>query len=114
MPDKGLFKFVEITSPPMSHEARVETGYLLRRLQQGELLSLPHSRPMRSIGARCHELRVQDTDKTWRIFYRIDPDVIVVLDILNKKTQATPADVIETCQRRLRAYEAARQGDSNG
>jgi phage-related protein len=107
-PDKDLFKFVEITTPPMSEAARKEAGYLLRRLQQGEILSLPESRPMPSIGAHCHELRIQDTDKTWRIFYRIDSDVIVALEILNKKTQATPRGVIETCRQRLRLYEAAR------
>ena len=31
----------EVKTPPMSSPARVETGYLLRRLQSGELLSLP-------------------------------------------------------------------------
>jgi hypothetical protein len=45
----------EIKTPPFSFEARVETGVLLRRLQGGEKLTLPHSRPMPAIGARCHE-----------------------------------------------------------
>lgn len=31
----------EIKTPPMSSRARVEAGYLLRRLQRGESLSLP-------------------------------------------------------------------------
>ncbi|WP_199330509.1 hypothetical protein [Microcoleus sp. FACHB-68] len=48
----------EVKTPPFSQEARIETGVLLRRLQQGENLGLPHSRPMPSIGAHCHELRV--------------------------------------------------------
>ncbi|HWL50920.1 MAG TPA: hypothetical protein VNQ90_00690, partial [Chthoniobacteraceae bacterium] len=47
----------EVKTPPMSMEARREVGYLLRMLQEGEKLSLPHSRPMPSVGARCHELR---------------------------------------------------------
>jgi hypothetical protein len=53
----------EIQTPPLSEAARRETGFLLRRLQQGENLGLPHSRPMPVIGLRCHELRVNDADK---------------------------------------------------
>jgi hypothetical protein len=45
----------EIETPPFSQEARVEAGTLLRRLQEGEMLELPHSRPMPSIGKQCHE-----------------------------------------------------------
>jgi hypothetical protein len=33
---------------------------------------------MPGIAARCHELRIQDQDKTWRIVYRIDRDAIVI------------------------------------
>jgi hypothetical protein len=50
----------EVKSPPLSQAARLETGWLLRRLQQGENLSLPHSRPLPSLGVRCHELRVRE------------------------------------------------------
>jgi phage-related protein len=42
---------------------------------------------------------------TWRIFYRTDPDAIVILDVLKKKTPATPKIVIETCKRRLAEYD---------
>jgi phage-related protein len=84
----------------------VEAGFLLRRLQNGETLSVPHSRPMPAIGIRCHELRVTDENKTWRIIYRIDPGAIVILDLFQKKTQKTPRNVIDNCQRRLRLYES--------
>ena len=67
----------EIKTPPLSNAARIEAGHLLRKLQMGELLSLPHSRPIPSIGSRCHELRIDDQDKTWRVLYRIDDDAIV-------------------------------------
>ena len=66
----------EIKTPPLSSAARIEVGYLLRKLQMGDLLSLPHSRPMPSIGSRCHELRIDDQNKTWRVVYRIDNDAI--------------------------------------
>ena len=92
-------------SPPFTDDARVEAGVLLRRLQRGERLVMPHSRPMPDIGRRCHELRVPDEDKTWRIVYRIDADAIVIVEVFEKKTRATPRRVIDTCQRRLREYD---------
>jgi hypothetical protein len=48
----------EIKTPPFTTEARVEAGTLLSRLQDGELLGMPHARPLPTIGPRCHELRV--------------------------------------------------------
>jgi phage-related protein len=95
----------EIKTPPMSVYARLEAGHLLRRLQRGELLSMPQSRPMPSIGSRCHELRVGDADVTWRIFYRIDSDAIVILEVLGKKTATTPKPVLQACRRRLAEYD---------
>ncbi len=94
----------EIKSPPLSKEARVEAGILLRRLQHGELLSLPQSRPMPSIGAQCHELRINDTSGNWRIIYRIESDAIVLLDVFSKKTRQTAKTVIAACQKRLKDY----------
>src|SRR6185503_9769330 len=95
----------EIKSPPLSLAARLETGLLLRRLQRGEKLAMPYSRPMPSTGARCHELRINDEKATWRIVYRIDIDVIVILEVFSKKTMQTPKPVIENCKRRLKDYD---------
>jgi len=97
----------EIKTPPMSEAARRETGFLLRRLQQGEKLGLPHSRPMPEIGPRCLELRVNDANKTWRVICRTDDDAIVVVEVFEKKTRATPHQVVADCQRRLRLYDQA-------
>jgi phage-related protein len=95
----------EIKTPPFSQQARIEAGILLRRLQQGENLGLPHSRPIPSIGLHCHELRIRDEDKNWRIIYRIDEDAILILEVFKKTTRATPNSVIDTCQKRLTKYE---------
>jgi phage-related protein len=97
----------ELKTPPFSKEARLEAGFLLRRLQRGELLSMPQSRSMPSVGARCHELRVNDASGTWRIMYRIDKDAIVILEVFAKKTSQTPAAVIATCRKRLKEYDSA-------
>ena len=97
----------EVHTPPFSHEARVEAGHRLRLLQQGERLSMPQSRPMPVIGARCHELRLQEQDVAWRIVYRVDTDAVVVADVFVKKTPATPQDVLENCRRRFAQYDSA-------
>jgi len=95
-----------IKTPSFSREARLEAGYLLRKLQVGEKLSLPHSRPMPAIGARCHELRIDAAKVTWRIIDRIDEDAMVILEVFEKRTRQTPQPVIDVCQRRLRDYDA--------
>jgi phage-related protein len=95
----------EVKTPPFSLTARLEAGFLLRELQQGENLGLPHSRPMPSIGSHCHELRIQDENKTWRIIYRIDSDAIVIADVFMKTSRTTPKTVIEICQKRLAQYD---------
>jgi len=62
---------------------------------------------MPTIGQRCHELRINDVNGTWRLVYRIDSDAIVIADVFMKKTQNTPASVIETCRKRLKEYDRA-------
>ncbi len=61
---------------------------------------------MPAIGKRCHELRIEDQQQTWRIILRIDPDAIVMVEVFSKKTQKTPVAVIDTSQQRLKAYDA--------
>jgi phage-related protein len=95
----------EIHTPPFSSEARIEAGVLLRRLQRGEQLGLPHSRPMPVLGPRCHELRVVDRAASWRIVYRADEDAIVILAVFSKRTRTTPKVVIAACRRRLAQYD---------
>jgi phage-related protein len=97
----------EVKTPPFSRAARIEVGYLLRELQKGTVLSLPHSRPMPQIGARCHELRVVDEGVTWRIVYRTDSDAAVIADVFAKKTPQTPKAVLNAARRRLREYDDA-------
>lgn len=96
----------EVKTPPFSTNARLEAGFLLRRLQEREILSMPVSRPMPSISASCHELRINDQDKTWRIIYRIDEDAIVIIEVFNKTTNETPKKIIKTCQKRLKQYDS--------
>ena len=95
----------EVKSPPFSSAARLEAGYLLRLLQKGVSIGMPHSRPMPSIGRRCHELRIVDENTTWRIVYRIDDDAILILEVFAKKTTKTAKSVIDICKKRARKYD---------
>ena len=106
--DKPLaWLYGEVKTPPFSKAARIEAGYLLRQLQRGEMLSMPQSRPMPSIGPRCHELRINDEKETWRIVYRIDEDATVIVEVFSKKTAKTPKQIMDLCQNRLKEYDNA-------
>ena len=97
----------EVKTPPLSKAARIEAGYLLRRLQKGDKLTLPHSRPMPSIGRRCHELRITDEDAIWRVVYRVDPDALIIAEVFSKKTSQTPKRIITNAKKRLKDYDDA-------
>lgn len=95
----------EVKTPPFSRSARLKAGFLLRLLQRGESIGLPLSRPMRSLGPRCHELRIYDAGRSWRIIYRIDADAIVIAEVFLKKSGKSPKWVLEVCRRRFRDYD---------
>ncbi len=101
----------EIKTPPLSAAARLEAGGLLRQLQRGMKLSMPHSRPMASIGARCHELRIVDANRTWRVVYRVDADAIIIADVFSKTTRQTPVRTMADCKRRLKLYDQVTRED---
>jgi len=104
----------EVKSPPFGPDARIEAGFLLRRLQRGEELGLPQSRPMSDVGPGCHELRIVDGKVNWRIMYHIAPDAIVILEVFRKKTAATPKHVIVDCRKRLAEFLRVTQGKKGG
>jgi len=95
----------EIKTPPLSLSARREIGFLIRELQQGIPLEMPSSRPMPPVGRRCHELRVNDENRTWRVIYRVDPDAILVAAVFSKKTNKTPSRVLQQARRLLSRYD---------
>ena len=107
--DKLLIWMVDTwQTPPMGADARVQAGYLLRKVQKGENLGMPDSRPMTGIGKRVYELRIKDGEqnKTWRVIYRIDRDMIIVVHWFQKTTDQTPQNTIKTSKARLAGYDA--------
>ena len=99
-----------VKTPPVTADARTAAGLLLRRLQRGDKLSLPHARPMPTLGPRCGELRIPDVLATWRIMSRLDADAVIIVAVFAKKTPATPTAVLETCATRLRLYDLHSRG----
>ena len=64
-----------------------------------------------SIGPRCRGLRVRDEEHNWRVFYRIDPDIILVFLVFAKKTsQKTPKQMIDLGKKRLKDFDARELG----
>jgi phage-related protein len=57
------------------------------------------------IGPRCHELRIQDENRTGRIVYRADASEILVMEVFAKATRTTPKNVIDNCKKRLRQWD---------
>ena len=100
----------EITTPPFSKEARVEAGSLLGQLQEGELLGMPHSRPMPIIGTGCHELRIRDEKRNWRAVYRLDPDAIVIDQYSRRLPRRRPS----TTSTNAKTPELLRRGSAKG
>jgi phage-related protein len=86
---------------------------LLRRLQRGENLSMPESRPMPSIGPRCHELRIDDTvtKREFRVVYYIGSSAIAILEVFAKTTKTTPQTVIDHATKRLHQYRTLMESD---
>jgi len=66
---------------------------------------MPASRPMQSLGRRIQELRIPDAFNTWRIIYRTDPDAVLILAALSKKSQVTPKWILKACVRRAKEYD---------
>jgi phage-related protein len=97
----------DVKTPPFSGQGRLEAGFLLRRLQRGEVLGMPASRPLPGIGRGCHELRFSDEGTSWWLVYAVETEAIVILDVFEKKTQKMPKHVLESCRDRLARFRRA-------
>jgi phage-related protein len=84
-------------------EARVNLGKNLFRLQIGEHVAMPASRPMPVVSAGVSELRAKGADGIFRVFYYLaSPKGVLVFHAFIKKTQRTPPLEIELGRKRLK------------
>ncbi len=92
----------EIASFP--DEVKRDIGYLIFKLQIGERLEMPSSRPMPSLGKGCYELRSKGIDGIYRIFYFVKiKGKVLIFHAFNKKTQKTPKKEIDLGKKNLKA-----------
>lgn len=88
---------------PFPEEIRGDLADALARLDAGQSLAMPLSRPMSIIGNGVHELRLKDRSGAYRFFYVLPgAGVVYVLHAFQKKTQATPKSNIDLAWKRLK------------
>jgi|GEM_PF-1503093 len=69
-------------------ESRFEILVLLRRLEAGDVLPMPHCRSMASVAQGLYELRVRDVQGQIRVFYYTKlRGVIYLIHALRKKSR---------------------------
>jgi phage-related protein len=84
-------------------DVRVRLGKGLFRLQMGELVGMPDSRPMPGVAPGVFELRVGSADGAFRAFYyTASSRGVLVFHAFVKKTQRTPPLEIELARKRLK------------
>jgi phage-related protein len=80
--------------------ARRESGYQLRRLQEGK--TPEDFKPIPEIGKGVEEIRIWDGAGTYRVIYTARfEDTIYVLHAFQKKTEQTSKRDIETARKRF-------------
>ena len=87
----------------LPNSIREDLADALARLDAGQVLSMPLSRALPSIGKGVHELRLKDRTGIFRVFYYVRVgNRIFLLHAFKKKSQATPLQVLRLVQKRLR------------
>ncbi|MBF0366607.1 MAG: type II toxin-antitoxin system RelE/ParE family toxin [Oligoflexia bacterium] len=83
-------------------EIKEDISYLLKLLEEGIKLTMPHVRYLGNYGPRLFELRVKDKQGQFRVIYFTKSgDAIYLLHAFRKKTQETPQKEIATAIKRL-------------
>jgi len=84
---------------------KLEIGTQLMRIQHGERLSSPLSKPMTVKHQNAHELRLKDRNGSYRIIYVLNlKDKIFIPHAFSKKTQKTPLKEIKLSIQRIREF----------
>ena len=84
-------------------KVRKTIGQVILELQKGEKLSMPLSRPVKSIGPGVEEIRSKDLNGIYRTFYLARmKDRIIVFHAFITKTQKTPKKEIKIAKKRLK------------
>src|ERR1035437_3756664 len=88
---------------PIPERSAVSLGPGTLRLQLGEQIGMPNSRPMPAVAPGVSELRVKGEDGIFRVFYyTASPRGVLVFHAFVKKTQRTPPLEMELARKRLK------------
>ena len=94
-----LLEFIE----GLPVELREEFFEAILKLQKGEQLKMPLSRPLSNIAKGLHELRLKDRSGIYRLFYCLRVcQVVYVIHGFKKKTDKLPIREIRVIHRRLK------------
>ena len=78
-------------------------GQAILELQKGGKLSMPLSRPVKSVGTGAAEIRIKDSAGIYRVFYLVKMrGRIIIFHAFIKKTQKTPRKEIKKAQQQLK------------
>lgn len=84
-------------------DVRGEMADALARLDEGQILSMPLSRPMPSVGKGVHKSRFRDGTGIYRVIYvLVGGDSIYLIHAFIKKTSQTPQLNIDLAKKRLK------------
>jgi phage-related protein len=84
-------------------ELRMDLADALARLDEGETLAMPLSRPMPILGPRAHELRLRGPSGTYRVVYMLHAGArVYVVHAFKKTTRATAKRDLDIARRRMR------------
>lgn len=94
-------------------QVKSEMGYLLYRLQIGEMIGMPQARSMPTISAGVYEIRVKGRDGIYRLFYVLKTDFgILAFHAFQKKTQKTELSDLKLGRQRLKELLGDLSGES--
>lgn len=84
-------------------DVRKERGKAIFDFQRGEILSMPLSRPMPSVGQGVEELRIRDRSGIYRAFhYAKSARGVLILHAFVKKSSATARHDLDLGKKRYR------------
>jgi phage-related protein len=88
-------------------EVREDLADAMARLERGQVLSMPLSRPMPSVGPGVHELRFRDRSGIYRVIYVfMSGSGIWLIHAFKKGTQKTSPHDIMVAKERLRRIKS--------
>ena len=90
----------------LPEEVREELAGAVAWLNRGQMLTMPLSRPMPSVGAGVHELRFRDRAGVYRVIYVfVRGGDVWLVHAFKKTTEKTPQRDVDVARERIREIQ---------